>query len=364
MSDNNKNIIITIAFALLLILFLLVNLLKPDAEISLTERRKLAKFPEISVRSVFDSSFSKNFEKYTTDQVAGRDAFRKLKADLELNLFRKNDNNNIYMYNNSFIKIEYPLNETSVLNVANKINEIKEKFLSNMTCYYTIIPDKNYFTDKEKYIYMDYEKLQSIMAENIEDIEYINIFDCLELEDYYTTDIHWKQESLQKVVDEISTKMNLKNRLSMPFEKKDVIPFNGIYAKELPFKVEQDRISILTNDIIQNAKVYNYENKKETKVYDMEKLDSPDKYDIYLSGAVPIITITNSNSKENKELIVFRDSFGSSLIPLFTEAYSKITLVDIRYMRSKDLEEYIEFKDQEVLFLYSTLILNNSSVLK
>jgi len=61
---------------------------------------------------------------------------------------------------------------------------------------------------------------------------------------------------------------------------------------------------------------------------------------------------------------VVRDSFASSLIPLFTEAYRKITLVDIRYMRSKEIEKYIELKDQEVLFLYSTLILNNSSTLK
>ena len=364
MSDNNKNIVVTIAFALLLVLFFLINLLKPDTDISLTERRKLAKFPDITIKKVFDASFSKNFEKYTTDQVINRDEFRSLKSKLEFDLFRKRDNNGIYMYNNSFIKIEYPLNEMSILNATKKINKIQSNYLSDMKCYYSIIPDKNYFTDKDQYVSMDYGRLQNIMNENIENAEYINIFDCLELSDYYITDIHWKQENLQKVVDKISKAVGFYDRLAMSCEKKEITEFDGIYANELPFDAGQDKISILTNDIIQNANVYNYENEKETRIYDMEKLNSFDKYDIYLSGSTPLITITNSNAKVDKELIVFRDSFGSSLIPLFTEAYSKIILVDIRYMRSKDLEKYIEFKDQDVLFLYSTLVLNSSSVLK
>ena len=67
------------------------------------------------------------------------------------------------MYKNSLIKIEYPLNEKSVLNVANKINEIQKSYLKDMKCYYSIIPDKNYFTDSKEYITMDYKKLEEIM---------------------------------------------------------------------------------------------------------------------------------------------------------------------------------------------------------
>ncbi len=38
---------------------------------------------------------------------------------------KKKDVNNLYEYNNIIIKQEYPLNETSILNISNKINEIK-----------------------------------------------------------------------------------------------------------------------------------------------------------------------------------------------------------------------------------------------
>lgn len=364
MSNKTKNVVVTVTFLLLLILVFLTNLLKTDADISITERRKLSKFPNMNVKNIFDGSFSNKFDTYTTDQMVNRETLKQLKSALELYLFRKNDNNKIYIYKNKLIKIEYPLNEESVLNAAEKINEIQNKYLNDMKCYYTIVPDKNYFTDRKKYICMDYEKLQNIMQQNIKNIEYINIFDSISLEDYYVTDIHWKQENLQKVVDKISKQMKFSNRLTIPYTQKQIMQFEGAYAKQLPVKVEKDEICILTNEIIESAEVYNYENNKTTKIYDMENFNSNDKYDIYLLGATPLITITNQNAKTNNELIVFRDSFASSLIPLFTEGYSKITLIDIRYIKSKNLEKYIEFKDQEVLFIYSTLLLNNSNILK
>lgn len=364
MSDKTKNVVVTFTFLLVLVLFFVINLCTKDIEISYAERRKLAQFPKITVKKLLDGSLGQDFDKYSTDQMIKREDFRKLKAALELDVFRKKDNNNIYLYQNSLIKIEYPLNEVSVLNATNKINAIKNDYLQGMKCYYTIVPDKNYFTSREEYISMDYEKMENIMAQNLNQMEYISIFDCLQLQDYYVTDIHWKQESLQKVVDRISTKMDFKDRIHTNYTRQDVIEFDGVYAGQLVVKTIKDKICISTNEIIENATVYNYENKKETKIYDKEKLTSNDKYDIYLSGPTPLITITNPKGEAGKELVVFRDSFASSLVPLFTEAYSKITLVDIRYMRSKDIGNYIEFKDQDILFIYSTTVLNNSSTFK
>ena len=62
--------------------------------------------------------------------------------------------------------------------------------------------------------------------------------------------------------------------------------------------------------------------------------------------------------------MIFRDSFGSSLAPLLIEDYAKITLVDIRYIQSGFLGQFIEFDGQDVLFIYGTTILNDSSLLK
>ena len=98
--------------------------------------------------------------------------------------------------------------------------------------------------------------------------------------------------------------------------------------------------------------------RKNGEVYTEPK--SADKYDIYLNGATSLITVENPNANTDKELLLFRDSFGSSIAPLLVENYKKITLIDIRYMSSTLLEQYIDFENQDVLFLYSALVLNQN----
>ena len=44
--------------------------------------------------------------------------------------------------------------------------------------------------------------------------------------------------------------------------------------------------------------------------------------------------------------------------------YAKVTLVDIRYIQIDVLDRFLEFNGQDVLFLYSALVLNNSSTIK
>lgn len=362
MNDKFKNIVVTISFVAIIIIMLFLNIVKKDTAISLSERRKLQQFPKFSINQLFDGSFFEKFEKYTMDQFIERETFRKLKTSIEIDILKKQNSNNIYEYNQKLIEQIYPLNEKSVVNVTKKMNEINERYINESNkVYYTIVPDKNYFVNQNN-LKLDYKKMKNIMKENLEWAEYIDIFNCLELSSYYSTDSHWKQEKLQGVVNEISNKMNI--TLESNYEEKKIIEFKGVYVGQFPIKSENDEIRILTNDIIENCIVYNYEKNKETKVYDMEKINAYDKYDIYLSGATPLITIENPNSTTNKELIVFRDSYGSSLIPLLIEPYSKITVIDTRYISPKILDKYVEFSNKDILFVYSTMLINNSVSLK
>lgn len=99
-------------------------------------------------------------------------------------------------------------------------------------------------------------------------------------------------------------------------------------------------------------------------VYDLEKAEGQDPYEIFLSGSKSLLTIENPACDTGRELILFRDSFGGSIAPLLAEGYSAVTVVDIRYVSSDMLERLVDFHGQDVLFLYSTLVLNNSITLK
>ena len=102
----------------------------------------------------------------------------------------------------------------------------------------------------------------------------------------------------------------------------------------------------------------------EKAVYDPSDADNADLYDLYLGGAQAILTVTNPNGTAGKDLILFRDSFGSSLAPLLLDSYDTITLIDLRYVTTALLEQYVEFADQDVLFLYNTGLVNSGMLLK
>ena len=357
MNDKIKDIVVTIIFLFTVISLFLINVIKEDTDISVAERRKLATMPELTTKSLFDGTYFKKFDSYVTDQFVERDAFRKIKIDIELST--KGEYNNLYLYDDYIIEEIFPLNSNSINNLTNKINYIKDTYLNdNSNIYYTIIPDKNYFVNNGN-LKLDYNKLQDMMKNNLSNINYINIFDKLTLDNYYKTDTHWKEEDLFNVANTIANQMNfdITNNNNVV---NTITTFKGSYAGRLSVTKDIDTIKTISNPSTLNSSVYNYETKKYTDIYDYTKINSLDKYDIYLSGAVPIIDIINNNTSSDKELIVFRDSYGSSLIPLLIEGYKKITVIDIRYISSKILNKYIDFNDQDVLFMYSILTINNS----
>ena len=356
MNDKIKDIVVTIIFLFTIISLFLINVIKKDTDISIAERRKLATMPELTTKSLFDGTYFKNFDYYVTDQFVERDAFRKIKIDIELST--KGEYNNLYLYDDYIIEEIFPLNSNSINNLTNKINYIKDTYLNdNSNIYYTIIPDKNYFINNGN-LKLNYNKLQDMMKNNLSNINYINIFDKLTLDNYYKTDTHWKEEDLFNVANTIANQMNFD--ITNNNVVNTITTFKGSYAGRLSVTKDIDTIKTISNPSTLNSSVYNYETKKYTDIYDYTKINSLDKYDIYLSGAVPIIDIINNNTSSDKELIVFRDSYGSSLIPLLIEGYKKITVIDIRYISSKILNKYIDFNDQDVLFMYSILTINNS----
>jgi len=352
MQSKIKNIIVTISFVAILIIVFLINIITKDKQISTTERRKLAQLPQISVSKILNGAVMEKWEDYVADQFVQRDLFRTIKSLWSINVFRQKDNNNLFIEEDSIYNMEYPLKEKNIEKSADKINNVYEKYLQNMNVYYAIIPEN------DDHLRMDYNKLKQIMQNKLSKMNYIDIWNDLKLEDYYKTDLHWKQENLQNVVAKIQNDMNLENTSQIEYTKKTMGDFYGTYYGQLGINLPADKLYVLTNDIIENSKTYNFETQKSGKIY--EKTKSADKYDIYLSGATSLISIENPNAKTNKELLLFRDSFGSSLAPLLIENYSKITLIDLRYIPSAMLENYIDFQNQDVLFLYSTLVLNKN----
>lgn len=339
----------------------------PAQAVSQAERRKLAQKPALSGEALLSGSYMEAFETYSQDQFPLREGFRQLKSRFLYQVLRQKDNHGIYLSQGYAAKLEYPLNEASLRNAAEKLNKIQETYLSGTGCavYLSIVPDKSYYLSQGEYPAMDYEALFARLREETPWAEYVDITECLTFEDYYRTDTHWRQERLLPVAQALCRAMGSEAPGAEDFTATALDrPFYGVYRGQAALPLAAETLYILESGLLDGCTVFNYETGQESRVYDMDKLDSPDLYDVYLSGAAALLTIENPQAASDRELIVFRDSFGSSLVPLLVQGYRTVTLVDIRYIATDLVGQFVDFQDQDVLFLYSTLVLNNSATWK
>lgn len=368
---RNNKIIRAVGISLLTVLWLFIAIWAwfiPSKNISFSERRPLAQFPDINAESILSGEFIEEFEEYTVDQFPARDTLRQIKSMFHYYIIQQKDNNDIYIEDGYAAKLEYPLNEKSLDNANKYFNKIYQKYIkdANTSNYIAIIPDKNYYLGTENnYLTMDYEKMFKDIKENNSWAEYIDITEYLSIEDYYRTDTHWKQENIMDVAGILCDAMGVEQPNADHFTTTKIDKdFYGVYYGQAALPMKPDDMYIMNNKNIDKCIVTDFETGRKMKIYEKSMINSQDLYDIYLGGAKALITIENPNASTNKELIIFRDSFGSSITPLLIQSYSKITLIDIRYVSVDYIDKFVVFDHQDVLFLYSTLVLNSSFAFK
>lgn len=362
MSNSKVSVcVVTILYVVLV----LICLFRPADEFSASERRKLAQKPQFTWESFTSGKFAGEAESYATDQFPFRDAMRSLKAEFSLNIMQKADTNDIFVKDGYLCAMEYPMEEDSIIRAAKIFEGIYEKYLqdSEVNAYFSVIPDKSYFLAGKDYLSMDYELFFAEMYEQTPFLMPIPIEKNLQLSDYYRTDTHWKQEEITDVAHLLAKEMGV--QLAGSYEVKTLdVPFYGVYYGQAAVAAEPDAISYCTNDVLDNCTVFDYENNKAIPLYDIEKVKGRDPYEMFLGGNISLVTVTNPAATSDKELVVFGDSFARSMVPLLAEGYAKTTMIDIRYLPSAYIGNYVTFSSQDVLFLYSTSVLNNSITLK
>lgn len=363
---QNKYKLYVCAFAVLFFGLSVFCWAKPSDAFSVTERRPLDQFPALNAHTIASGSFMSKFEEYTLDQFPLRDGFRSVKAAVSKYVLQQKDNNGIYIADGSISELDYPLNEKAVSQAVNKFTSIYDTYMkdTDVTVYHSIIPDKNYFlAEQNGYPDLDYDAFCEQMQNGLANMQYIDIFSLLSIEDYYNTDTHWRQDCITDVAEYLADAMGSDVRTAYTAQTLEN-PFYGVYYGQLGLPVDADTITYLENDTLNNCVVYDYQNDKAMPMYDMDKATGRDPYEMFLGGSLSVITITNPNANTDKELVIFRDSFGSSIAPLLAEGYAKITLLDARYLHQSMIGQYVTFDSQDVLFLHSTSVLNNETAFK
>jgi len=267
------------------------------------------------------------------------------------------------------------MNTDSIDYAGRVFNGVYEKLLADKanSVHFAIVPDKNlYLAEDAGVLHMDYDEFFAKIRESTAFAQHIELRDLLSIEDYYLTDTHWRQECIIDVAQHVAAQLGV--GITDEYEERLVPhPFKGVYFSQLGLPLETEDMFYLTNPIIEGFNVTNHESGKAIPVYDTALATGADPYEMFLSGPVSLLTIENraaniSSSFDGEgtggHLIIFRDSFGSAIAPLLAQGYEKTTVIDIRYLQPAMLRSLVDFEGADVLFLYSSMVLNNSTTLK
>ena len=364
---NNKKFV-AIAAGTLAVLWLVLTgfvWLTPAKEVSTSERRPLAQMPEFSWDAMMDGAFKSDFEEFVQDQFPYRDQFRQLKGLVYTFLLnQKTDSNGMFYMDGHLSQHNTAFNEAQFEKRMEVLNQVYTNFIQNKNAnvFVSIIPDKNYYlAQNNNFPVMDYEHIFSQVKEQMPWGEYIDMTGALNLDCFYTTDTHWRQESILPVAQLLSQAMGVTGPKAEDFTLETIdMPFYGVWYGKAGLPVKPDELTILRSELLDSLTI-KVDMMKESPIYDHTQLESSDPYNIYLSGAKKgYVTIENPNATTDKKLIIFRDSFGSSIAPLFVQDYASVTLIDLRVMSRMSLR-VVDFENADVLFMLSALVLNNIS---
>ena len=273
----------------------------------------------------------------------------------------------VYVYQGYAVTTEAGYDQKSLDYAALKFQQLYDSYLTGNDghIYLSVVPDKGSFTaPPEGYTPASAQETADTLLAQLDFVQYVDIAPGLTLEDYYRTDPHWRQECLVATAQTLAQAMDVP--LAGDFQENAIdVPFYGAYAEKAGEPLVADTLRYLTGEVLDACTGYDYETDAQEPLYDLSAVETDTPYDLYLQGSRSLLRIDSPLSASDKTLVVFRDSFGSSLIPLLAESYRTIYAVDIRYLSSQMVGRFLSFDGSEdVLFLYSTMVLQNSRTMK
>jgi len=361
--QTKRRSLVLIAVLLVLIGGLSVLNLFTEAPFILeSERRVPDRMPTLSPQTLTSGDFMDGFEPFAADHFPFREQFRTLRAITVFGPLLQTDKDGVYLDAHgigSFAAID----TASIEQAADRIQVVADG-LDGLNIFFAFIPDKSIYAGRTLPGF-DPVAAERILRERLPDsFTFIPLVDAMSADSFYRTDLHWDQVQIEGVVEALRAAMDLEVDWGQ-FTRELAGDFLGVYAGQLALPVRPEPLYILTNPNV--TAFYLNMGSRELEagpVYDLDRFLGIDPYDIFLSGAQPLVVLENPNATSDRHLYLFRDSFSSSLAPILASAYARITLIDFRFLDLRTLHQLVEFRPgSDALFLYSSGILNNSDML-
>ncbi len=339
------------------------NALTPDRAFSELENRALAQRPALSWKAVGSGEFMKDYERYITDQFAGRDGWTAAKAYLE-RAAGKRENNGVYFCDGSTLitRFEEP-DQKRLTNNFNYVNQFVEK--SPVPVTFALIPTQaSIWAERLPEGAPNYDqRLVLSQAAQSSTARFVDLYDALyDHKDeaiFYRTDHHWTSLGAYYGYVGLSGALGYEPAPLEQYTKTTVSTefYGTVFSSSGVRWVEPDEMDIYVPEEGITVTSHTYDNKgnpveEPRELYDRSYLEKKDKYSMFLGGQQPLGVVKTGNSDKPK-LLLIRDSYSDSLVPFLTPHFSEIHLIDLRYYKLSPSQYISDNGIDQALVLYS-----------
>lgn len=336
----------------------------PDIEFSENENRYLTQAPVFTMSSLLSGKYMNSMENYLNDQMPLRDDFISIRTQTQ-RLLGFEDVNGVYFGKNDYL-IEAHLNqnfpygqlEDNIHTVSQFAKDHPDQKVSVM-----IIPTASFILEKllpENAPSFPQATVLYNLEKTLNNVTYWDIIDALKAHNdsdiYFKTDHHWTALGAYYAYEEWCRQQGIHVSLDDFDVSIASASFRGsLYSKVLNRDCAYDSIEVyrLKNEP-EYTVFYNFGKTESHSCYEPERLNEKDKYQVFLNGNHPEVTI-QTEVQNGKHLLVFKDSFANAFIPFLIPHYESIHIIDLRYFH-QDVDTYMQEKDiNEVLFAYNII---------
>ena len=351
---------------LLLLLFVgamaAANFLTPDRSFSDSENRVLEQQPRFSRHSLLSGTFTSDYEAYTSDQFAFRDAWVGAETDADRALGKK-DSNGVYLGKDGYLIEQYT--SPSDADLADRVRAIQtfDQATPGLRKYVMLAPTAAaLLTDKlpanapvgdER---ADLSRLRRLLPQDIRFVDaYSALNDKREQALFYKTDHHWTTKGAYYAYRELCRQMGIVPQDEDSFDNRQVTDefYGSLYSKSGFRHLQPDRIDLYLPKKSDKITVsYVDEGRVSNSLYEPGNLSKKDKYAVFLNGNHALVRIETEGPADQK-LLVVKDSYANSLIPFLTKHFGEIDVVDLRY-DDESLQQLVQERQiHNMLILYN-----------
>lgn len=356
-----------ILFAAALAVFSLAGFLTEPKTFSETENRFLEEKPEFTIESLLNGQYTKDYEAFVTDQFVLRDQWIRLKTVAE-RLLLKQDINGVYFCKDHYLMekkdaavFESKQAKKNIEALISMGREKEEKFSPEHMQVVLAPTASQVLYDKLPPFSAPYDQtkvtgpiIKAIGEEYVLDAKDV-LLPRKEEYIYYRTDHHWTSLGAYYTYCEWAERMGF-----VPFGKKEFDiemaedAFYGTLASKVNVSLKPDEIFLWKKKAASYTLAYDMSDDIRHTLYDRDALAKRDKYKVFLGGNYGLVQIDTS-LKNNRRLLVIKDSFGNSFVPFACNHFETSYVADLRYLNISIDVFMEEMKITDLLVLYNTV---------